>query len=56
MPNPLRNPDVRYCPICKADLSPEASRGGKRPAHDSCTYRCTNAKCNRLFEINDHTQ
>lgn len=51
MKNQLRNDDVKYCPICKGDLEPQASKG--RAANDSTRYRCH--VCERVFEINDHT-
>ncbi len=53
MSNQLRNDAVRFCPICKSDLTAETSNS--RPATDSTRYRCTSTTCARIFEINDHT-
>jgi len=42
-------PQVKYCPCCKGDVHPIASR--KQPAATSHTYNCS--KCGKTFEIND---
>ena len=50
---PKRNPNVKYCPVCKSDLKPEPSKN--KTAQQSTRYACTLSKCNCKFEINDIT-
>jgi transposase-like protein len=50
--NALRNARVKHCPICKEDLTPQASRD--RLASNSTRYKCTSCGC--VFEINDITK
>lgn len=50
--NELRNRDVKSCPVCKGDLTPQPSRN--RLAVDSTRYQCES--CKLVFEINDITK
>jgi len=56
---PGPQPDVLYCPACKADLrnvprgemvSPGYTRADGTVSPDTHTYECQN--CNNIFEIN----
>jgi hypothetical protein len=58
---PGPQPDIRYCPVCKAELRNLAihelkSRGRTRPDGSVPThthsYLCTSKTCSNRFEIN----
>ena len=48
-------PDVRFCPACKADLRnvPRDEMPPRKNAPpDTHTYECTSGECGERFEIN----